>query len=70
MGKSTCRKVGEDVVCGGARSGAGIPKKGLYRLHKGEKVLTPAQVKKRMKAPTAGGCRHCMAAKGKGKKKH
>lgn len=63
MGKSKCRRVGKDVVCGGARHGAGIRKKGVYRLHKGEKVLSGAQVGKLMKSGTAGCCKNCMKHK-------
>jgi hypothetical protein len=63
MGKSKCRLVGKDVVCGGARSGAGISKKGVYRLHKGEKVLSKGNVDKVLKmAGSAGHCRKCMMA--------
>ena len=63
MGKSKCKLVGKDVVCGGARSGAGITKKGVYRLHKGEKVLPKSKVDKMLKMEgSAGHCRKCMMA--------
>ena len=63
MGKSKCRLVGKGVVCGGARSGAGITKKGVYRLHKGEKVLSKGKVDKMLKTGgSAGHCRKCMMA--------
>jgi hypothetical protein len=39
MGQSKCKVVGDTLVCGSARSGAGIKKKGIYRLHAGEIVV-------------------------------
>jgi hypothetical protein len=39
MVKSKCKVVGDTLVCGSARSGAGIKKKGIYRLHAGEIVV-------------------------------
>ena len=39
MVKTKCKVVGDTLVCGSARHGAGIKKKGVYRLHKGEIVM-------------------------------
>jgi hypothetical protein len=33
------------MVCGMLRSGGKVPKSGVYRLHKGEQVFTPGQLK-------------------------
>jgi hypothetical protein len=44
------------MVCGMARSGAGIRKSGIYRLHKGEKVFSKAKVNSYQKK-----CKKCSA---------
>ena len=45
MAQSKCKKVGSKLVCGMLRAGGSVPKSGVYRLHKGEKVFTPSQMK-------------------------
>lgn len=47
---AACNNVGGKVVCGKLHKGGTAPKAGVYRLAKGEKVYTPAQLKK-MGAP-------------------
>ena len=45
-----CRKVGEKLVCGALRGGGTVPKSGgVFRLHKGEKIFTPSQLKQMAK---------------------
>ena len=47
MVKTKCKPVGDTLVCGSARHGAGIKKKGVYRLHKGEVVVKTNPTKRR-----------------------
>lgn len=55
MVKTKCKVVGDTLVCGSARHGAGIKKKGVYRLHKGEIVVKKPKGKKGCKC---GGKHH------------
>ena len=48
--KPSCRNVGGQLVCGALAGGGKAHKSGVFRLHKGEKVLTTAQMKKMMAA--------------------
>ena len=59
MVKTKCKVVGDTLVCGSARHGAGIKKKGVYRLHKGEIVVKKPKGKKGCKC----GCKHHKQAK-------
>lgn len=43
--QKNCRKVGDRVVCGMLHSGGQTKRAGVYRLAKGEKVYSPAQLK-------------------------
>ena len=45
MPQSKCKNVNGRMVCGMLRSGGKVPKSGVYRLHKGEQVFTPGQLK-------------------------
>jgi len=53
---SDCSVRNGRMVCGMARSGAGIRKSGIYRLHKGEKVFSKAKVNSYQKK-----CKKCSA---------
>ena len=43
--KSNCKNVGGEMVCGMLHSGGRAHKNGVFRLAKGERVFTPAQLK-------------------------
>lgn len=43
--QKNCRKVGDRVVCGMLHSGGQTKRAGVYRLAKGEKVYSSAQLK-------------------------
>jgi hypothetical protein len=46
-----CNNVNGKIVCGKLHAGGKVPKAGLYRLAKGEKVYKPNQLKAAGKAP-------------------
>ena len=43
--KSQCKNVGGKMVCGMLHSGGKAHKNGVFRLAKGERVFSPAQLK-------------------------
>ena len=43
--KSQCKNVGGKIVCGMLHGGGKAHKSGVFRLAKGERVFTPAQLK-------------------------
>ena len=43
--KSQCKNVGGKMVCGMLHGGGKAHKSGVFRLAKGERVFTPAQLK-------------------------
>ena len=60
-----CKPIGGKMVCGMLHGGGVAHKHGVFRLRKGERVLTPAQLK-HLKRDL--GCRKPKCAKKNGKK--